>query len=222
MPFLKNDLKRIFESTLFLGVDRARAVQIFEQTDCKVLSFSDGDVLHTPKSHEKCAGVILSGKAIVTTSNPSKTKLLRYLTPGSLYGIANLFSNAPYVSVIRARGECRVFVMPEAAIRLLLTEDNAFLYQYLAFLSDRVRFLNRKIGYLTAGSAERKLSLYLSSFGKREVTIDLSLSALSELLDVGRASLYRAFDRLTEDGYIQKNGRSFILHDPDAMLLAYQ
>ena len=82
--------------------------------------------------------------------------------------------------------------------------------------------MNLKIGYLTAGSAERRLALYLYSLGKREFRLTDSISALSELLDIGRASLYRAFDRLREDGFLQKDGRNLCLLDPDAMLDAYK
>ena len=55
-----------------------------------------------------------------------------------------------------------------------------------------------------------------------EITLTVSLSDLSELLDVGRASLYRAFDRLTADGFLQKDGRTVRLIDREAMLRAYQ
>ena len=96
------------------------------------------------------------------------------------------------------------------------------MYQYLEFLSGRIRYLNLKIGYLTAGGAERRLALYLYSIGKREFRLTDSISALSELLDVGRASLYRAFERLREDGFLQKDGRNFILLNPEAMLNAYK
>ena len=222
MRFSEQDLKLIFESSLFVGVNRERAIAIFEETDCKILEYADHESLHDPACSEKSAGLILCGKATVSTPDPSKKTLLRYLEAGSLYGIANLFSDAPYVSVIRAHGNCRVFSLPEAAVRRLLSEDTCFLYQYLAFLSDRIRFLNRKIGYLTAGSAERRLALYLNSLGTRTVKLDVSISALSELLDIGRASLYRAFDKLSEDGFIRKDGRSFTLLDPDGMLAAYQ
>ena len=222
MRFTDKDLKQIFESRLFLGTDREHVLQVFEETDCRVIEYTDREILHEPSCTEKSAGLILCGKATVSTPDPTKKTLLRYLETGSLYGIANLFSDAPYVSVIRAHGDCRVFSIPETAVRRLLSEDTSFMYQYLAFLSDRIRFLNRKIGYLTAGSAERRLALYLNTLGTSTVKLDVSISALSELLDVGRASLYRAFDKLSEDGFIRKEGRSFTLLDRDGMLKAYQ
>ena len=124
--------------------------------------------------------------------------------------------------MIRAHGECRVFFLTEAALRRLLEEDHQFLYRYLAFLTGRIQYLNQKIGYLTAGSTERRLALYLASLGKQSVRLEASISALSELLDVGRASIYRAFDKLTEDGFLKKEGRNLTLTNTDAMLKAYR
>ncbi len=216
------ELSLIFSDPLFDGVDRENAIRIFEDCSCRILNFADGEILHAPENSEQFVGFLLSGKAVVTTPTRGKPTLLRYLGRGEPFGIANLFSNDRFVSIIRAHGPCRVFRMPEAAVRRLLESDTAFLYRYLAFLSDRIRFLNRKIGYLTAGSAEHRLALYLVSLGREEVTLTASISALSELLDVGRASLYRAFDRLSADGFIRKDGRSFTLLDPDGMLNAYR
>ncbi|MBR3894955.1 MAG: Crp/Fnr family transcriptional regulator [Clostridia bacterium] len=218
----EKDWKKIGENPLFDGVDLRRAREILVEAGGRSESFADGDVILSPHSDEKAAGILLSGSAVVTTPDPSKNTLLRYLGVGEPFGIANLFCDAPYISLIRAHGSARVFLMPERAIKRLLEEDHAFLYQYLGFLSGRIRYLNRKIGYLTAGSAERRLALYLASLGKETVRLSESISALSDLLDVGRASLYRAFDKLTDDGFIAKDGRTIHLLDIDGMLAAYQ
>ena len=141
---------------------------------------------------------------------------------GDFFGIANLFSEEPFVSTICADGDAEVFLLQEEAIRMLLEKDKAFLYRYLAFLSGRIRYLNRKIRYLTAGSAERRLAVYLSSLDGDTVRPEESFSSLSDLLDLGRASLYRAFDRLCTDGYIEKEGKDIRILDRDALLLAYR
>ena len=219
---LEKDLQKIFKTSLFDGIDTAKAETVFAEYGAQSVVFGDGEIILSPQTEKKAVGIILSGQASVTTPDPSRKTLLRFLDAGSAFGIASLFSDEPYISVIRAHGACRVFLLPEDAVRCLLETDSAFLYRYLGFLSGRIRFLNRKIGYLTAGSAERRLALYLVSLGKETVRLDASISSLSELLDVGRASLYRAFDRLTEDGYLQKSGRTLTLLDADGMLRAYQ
>ena len=219
---LERDLNRIMKTELFCESDASAVKEILLTLGCYVKTVADGTILLSPETTEKMAGLVLSGRAVITTPDPTKKTLLRFLGANEPFGISNLFTDDHFVSVIRAHGECRVLFLTEAALRRLLEEDHRFLYRYLAFLTGRIQYLNQKIGYLTAGSAERRLALYLASLGKREVHLEASISALSELLDVGRASLYRAFDKLTEDGYLIKDGRDLILTDVEAMLKAYR
>ena len=216
------DWKKILRHPLFGGCDRERLMQIAEDCGCEVRSFAAGEVILSPESDRRAAGLLLDGKASVTTPDAARSTLLRHLAAGEAFGIANLFGNQPFVSRITAEGRARVFFLTEQATRRLLEEERAFLYAYLDFLSGRICYLNRKIGYLTAGSAERRLALYLSSFPTDSFTLPESISDLSELLDIGRASLYRAFDRLIADGFLQKQGRSIHLIRREAMLLAYR
>ena len=102
--------------------------------------------------------------------------------------------------------------------------DPRAMANYVRFLTQRIQFLNRKIRYLTAGSAERRLALYLlSEIPKENVPTRLELTAVSlaDLLDLGRASLYRAMDRLTEDGFLVRSGREFCLLHRDKLLTYY-
>lgn len=222
MRVSEKDLKKISVHPLFASIDRARLASVFEACGCEVREFDGGEVILSPESATRAAGILLVGRAIVTTPDPTRKTLLRYLGAGEPFGIANLFDSAPFISLIRAQSKCRVFFLTEDAARRLLEEEHAFLYAYLAFLSGRIRYLNRKIGYLTAGETERRLALYLASFGTDRVELGESISALSELLGVGRASLYRAFDRLIADGFLQKEGRVLHLPDREALLRAYQ
>ena len=222
MEISKQDLNKIFESALFAGLERKDTLEILDAHGCQIRFFGDDEEILSPKSPEKFVCMLLSGKAAVTTPDPGKSTLLRYLSIGEPFGVANLFSNSPFISVVSAKGCCKVLFLTEGAIKALLESNATFLYNYLGFLSNRVRYLNQKIGYLTAGSAERRLALYLCSHGKTALDLPNSLTALSELLDIGRASLYRAFDKLIEDGHIQKEGRSIQLLNPEALLQAYQ
>ena len=76
--------------------------------------------------------------------------------------------------------------------------------------------------YYTAGSTERRLALYLNSLGKRNIKMTTSMTDLANTLDVGRASLYRAFDKLCEDGYIIKSEKIIIIMNREEMLEHYQ
>ena len=95
---------------------------------------------------------------------------------------------------------------------------------YVRFLTQRIEFLNQKIQYLTAGCAERRLSLYLiSQIPEDEVAtrLDISAVSLADLLDLGRASLYRAMDRLSADGFLTRDGHIYTLHHREQLLTHY-
>ncbi len=217
----EKQIEIILKNPLFRNVNQDTLNAVLCEQGCRAVLFSDGELIHAPSFAQKKAGIVLCGKASVSTPHPTKGSLLRFLKTGELFGIANFFSENSYASVIRACGECEVFFFPEQAFSVLLENDRTFLYNYLGFLSGRISYLNRKIGYLTAGSAERKLVWYLHSLGSDTVYLTESISALSELLDVGRASLYRAFDRLIADGFIVKSGRSIRILNLENMLQAY-
>ena len=222
MELTERDRNKIFACPLLEGTDRLSACKLFEACGCTVRAFTAGDVIFSPEQGQSAIGWLLDGKAEISTPDQGKHTLLRFLSVGEPFGVASLFSSEPYVSVIVAKKSCRVFFLTEIATRRLLETSSAFLYQYLEFLSSRIRFLNRKIGYLTAGSTERRLCLYLTSQKDDLFTLSVSISDLSELLDVGRASLYRAFDKLEEDGLIKKDGRTIRLLNKEALLQAYQ
>ena len=111
------------------------------------------------------AALFPAGEAIPAagpSGRPQLVVLLRFLRAGDLFGIANLFSDEASVSTVRAETDCSCLLLTENAVRYLLDTDAGFRENYIGFLSGRVRFLNKKIGYLTAGSAERRLALYLA------------------------------------------------------------
>ena len=222
MILTKKEASKIFDSPIFKNVDHSCALKVFEEHGCTAVEFEDGETILSQNDASHKAGIFLLGEAIATTLDDTKNALLRFFKAGDFFGIANLFTNEDYVSSIKAKKHCKVFFFTEDAIRVLLETDRNFLYNYLGFLSGRVCYLNQKIRYLTAGSAERRLALYLSSFQKDTVELEDSLSSLSDLLNIGRASLYRAFDTLTLDGYIEKDGRTIRLLAPAAMIQDYQ
>ncbi len=208
----------LMEHPLFCDVPHEWIVQALELTTDCVGSYRSGELIRT---HGRIGFVIL-GKLSVHTTDPSRKALLRILSKGDVFGLAGAFSDESEMSKIYADGTCRCVFFSQESISLLLEKSEVFRRNYIGFLSNRIRFLNQKIAYLTAGSAERRLALYLLSFGQQEIELSDSISALSDLLNLGRASLYRAFDKLCEDGYLLKNRKKLTILNSDAMLNAYQ
>ena len=87
-------------------------------------------------------------------------------------------------------------------------------YNYVAYLSQRIWFLNEKIDALAAGSAEGKLAQYLLTHSRGGwMEWDCSATGLAKRLGVSRASLYRALDTLTASGAIRREAAGIRLLD---------
>ena len=86
-------------------------------------------------------------------------------------------------------------------------------------MSRKIVFLNKKISTLTAGTTEKKLALFLAeNQHDGEFSQRISMTAIAEILSVGRASLYRALDSLEAEGLIHRNGKSIFIPDKNALL----
>ncbi len=192
-----------------------------------IVSYRTGDNIFAIDSSNKELGVIIKGKAKVLSNDTERQVVLRTLTVGDMFGVSTLFGGSDTeVSRITAASSCSVLFISENELGKLLEGDKSIMYNYIRFLTSRIFFLQSRIACFTAGSAERRLALYLYSLREEQgmgdsVTPNVPLNTLSEMLDIGRASLYRAIDCLTDDGFIKKDGKSFILTSPDEMLKKY-
>lgn len=183
-------------------------------------SFPSDALIYSPQSTKKRVGIILSGTAIASPVSSSDGVMLRLMTRGDIFGIANLYADGEcFPSVITAKTAVEVLFVDGDAFRALLKCDGGAMRAYLAFLCGRIIYLNKKISTLTAGSTERKLAFFLcENECGGEFSSPLSMSALAETLGVGRASLYRAIDSLCAEGLIARNGKKILITDKNALL----
>ena len=177
--------------------------------------FHSGDVIYSPQSSRKVIGIVLSGKVTASSENA----LLKVIPENDLFGIANLYCDDGFPSVITARSSARILFIEEQSFKSLLENDPALLKAYLSFLSNKIVYLNKKIYSLTAPNAEKKLAVFLIDNQRDgEFICSVSMSALAQMLGVGRASLYRAMDTLADEGLIIRDGKSIKIPDKNALI----
>ena len=85
--------------------------------------------------------------------------------------------------------------------------DLAIASAYIALLSEKIYFLNRKIVAFTAKRADAALAGFLLDRLADGETMTVNMSRLASVLDIGRTTLYRAVDMLTEEGAIAYDGK---------------
>lgn len=168
---------------------------------CRLEEAEREAVIYAPHTFYRCLAVLLCGAVEV-----SKEELLvSVLAPGDLFGAAALFNDREdYATTLTARSPCRILFFPQELVGELLARESLLSRNYIRYLSGRIRFLTEKLDGLLAGSAERKLSQYLLSHPDG---VSCPATSLARQLGVSRASLYRAFDALTERGAIRRAGK---------------
>ncbi len=158
-------------------------------------------------------GILLSGSAKIY--NAAGNVVLRELAVSGVFGSASMFGAGEYNGCILAEAPVQVLYLTEAAFRDILLRYPTVSMNYITFLSGRVRFLNGKIHGFTAGSAEDTLLRFCHSIGAHRGPVELpcSMRELAVRLNIGRSSLYRAIDTLTENGILHKQDHTIFIKE---------
>ena len=190
----------------------ARAAALLASPDVRTAEFADGDVIFADGT-PAALGVLVRGGAEIIRAGAGGEVLLRTLDAGDVFGAATLFGRESAGTLVRARGgACAVF-LGRAAVEAVFAADPRTAIGYIAFLSEKIGFLNARLSTFTAESAEARLAGYLlrASDDRDAFVSALPLSRLADLLGLGRASLYRAFDALCAAGAIEKEQRKIYI-----------
>ncbi|MBO5845056.1 MAG: Crp/Fnr family transcriptional regulator [Clostridia bacterium] len=218
---------RIFETyptldklAIIRSADKENVVRFISDACISERGFAVGEEIISPDMSDIPVGFLLDGCATVGSADDGKHVLIRTVSAGAVFGVATLYSaDQPFPTKICAKTPCRVLFIASSAMKALIENDHGANKEFLTFLGNRIVYLNKKINAFTAGSAERRLSLFLADNEADGVcSLDISMSALADMLDIGRASLYRALDTLTDEGFIERADKAIILKDKKAML----
>ena len=191
------------------------SVPLFSGTNEKLLYdvLSASSLKNYEKGEEITSGppalyCVIHGAAHVYRVEGGRSVILNTIKSGGVFGAAQLFSTEAAFSSVVAAGKCSCLLIPRAAVTELIKRDDRFAVNYIVFLSDRIRFLNKKIASFTAGDGEKTLAEYLLSLPENNGVVKLpsNMSRLAQYLNVSRPTLYRAFSALSENKIIEKNG----------------
>jgi CRP-like cAMP-binding protein len=205
-------------SALFQGAGDGIVDRALEDPRCRLIALAKGAVVFDVFDYRNCLGLVLSGGIAVTKPSGSRY-MMASLGRGSLFGSANLYDDdTDVVTVLTASSDSRILFIPRELLEGLMREAPVAALNYIRFLTGRVRFLNDRIQGLISVSAEAALKQHLIqnavACGDRHlVRLHGSISTLAETLNIGRASLYRAFEALRRSGKIRKNGKEIEIID---------
>lgn len=174
------------------------------------VAYEKGAIVYDADHAQRALALVVEGHLRVTLGRV----VMNDLYPGDVFGAAALFGPPePYPSVVSAVTACRVVLLSQETVSCWMAAVPRVGENYVRFLSDRIRFLNRRLTTLTAGQADGRLWRYLMAHRDADglVTVSGGMSALAERLDMGRSSLYRSLEALTDAGYIQREGKKIFI-----------
>lgn len=205
---------------LFNGMD-------FDELDSKysivnstvTVEYEPGTIIQSSAQPPVGIGIVVSGSAAIYADSKSYSPMLRILPVGSEFGVASLFSCGSYTTCVIADEGCRVCYISKNTIEMLFEKEPAVSINYIKILSEKISFLNKKVSTYTKSSAEEKLAYYLfESETDDHGNIPVNYSQLADMLNVGRASLYRSLDKFSRCGLIERTSRSIKITDKNKLL----
>ena len=169
--------------------------------------FEKGETIYSANQFKKALGFIIKGKASATTDN-SDLLFMKTFSKGSIFGAAAIFGNADaYVSRIIADSKTEVLFIDEETLKQIFAKYPQTSINYINFLSDKVRFLNKKLQMISCTNAEDAVYKYLidNMDSEKLVKIPVSFTLLAKMLGLSRATLYRGFDALEQKNKIKRD-----------------
>ena len=206
------------KSTLNSSLNFLKKTRIFKDADEKLLtnvlntygksvSYSKNDTVFSRETYSPVICIIIKGEARVSKGET----VISHLKDGEIFGAAFLYNQSyEFENTVTALTPLKVVIIEKSGVDELIKCDSSISFNYISYLSERIGFLNSKIEGYTKPSAEEKLLLYLQknadiNNGKCEISV--SMTELSHVLQISRASLYRVIEALEQQGKICRDGK---------------
>ncbi len=203
---------------LFSALSDKEILELISESETSV--FSAGAEIASATAN-RSVKVILSGSVSVTKKNGDKELLMRVVQAGGILGVASIFTEkSNSLSRIKAIKETEAMFISSETMQRLVRDNKDFAENYIRLLTAKIQFLNNRVKAYTSVSAESRLAFHILSLDEEHsgrVDVGVSKTALADMLDVGRASLYRALDALTEKKIIKYEKNEIIILDYEAL-----
>jgi CRP-like cAMP-binding protein len=148
-------------------------------------------------------GILTEGEASVVRRGEHRRVVHRTLRAGDVFGVSSLFGQEDgFPTDVVTTAPSRILFLDEEDVRAMVTAVPRIAFNYIALLSDKIRFLNRRLDTLAGRSAEERVAEHLLSGIGADGILGTTKSALASLLGLGRASLYRILDLFEKKGWI--------------------
>ena len=181
-------------------------------------TYRAGDCIVEAGSRFGAIGIVTAGKLSVIREGERRRVIHRTLSSGDIFGVSSLFGEDPcFPTTVLAEDGAVLILLTEEALNRLFEAVPRLARNYIGLLTEKIRFLNKRLDSLAGRSAEERVASHLLSHTRENATLGITKSALASLLGLGRASLYRILELFEENGLIKAHRDRIEIIDADAL-----
>ena len=216
----KSYIEALSVCPLFKGISMSELITIASEFT-EITICEKNDIIISETNYTRSLGIIIKGSATVIKHSGDTEILMSILKKGDIFGMATLFfEENSYLTEIRADEKVTMAVFSKENVRKMLALYPKVNENYITILSEKIHFLNKKISTYTRAETIQKVAFFIlqnADSGKNEVTLPYSITKVADALNVGRASVYRAFETLENDRIISRDGKKITILDVTAL-----
>ena len=207
--------KILSQSFLFQGINEDMLSRIIEGSPPTVISFKRGDLVYS-SSKLRSVGFILSGRCEIRLDKSDGTKtVLNILEQSDSFGILSVYSSDEFPTQVYATKNSEIVFFTDEQIKYFVNNYSHISSNLIAFLANRISFLNKKIATFSGSRVEARLAAFLLTERAKYQSDSFPFNAkkTSEKINVGRASVYRGIDALEELSLIELVDKKIYIKD---------
>ena len=216
----KSILNSLIKCPLFAGINEKELCRIAEEYMCVSVK-EKNDIIFSETKYTRSLVIIIKGRASVTKHSGKSNILLNILSDGDIFGMATLFyEKDSYLTEITALEKTTLAVFSKEDVKKIFAQYPSVSENYIKILSEKIHFLNRKISTYTKSETIQKVASFILQYTNEDNSFSIlpySITAAADAINVGRASVYRAFESLENDGVITRDGKKIIINDLEAL-----
>ena len=196
----------------FRNIEQEDLDKIVKLLHCDEIIYERNEIVLSKDKFDSHIGFILSGECEVYKQRIKNKILIQTLKSQDSFGILTLFSEEEFPTTIVAKKRSKILYIDKSSFLFVLNSFPVVAFNVMTFMAERIQFLNKKISTLSGATVEERVKQFLLIRSKEAGELfDFNASRVAESLNIGRASIYRALDKLIENDMIEiQNGKIFI------------
>lgn len=214
-------IQLLSQSMLFSGLSEAQLAELAGITNKR--RCRKGEIIFREADPGIGFYIIAAGRVKVFKSSPEgKEQILHIFGQGEPIGEVPVFHGLPYPATAEALSDVELYFFPRPQFVALIEKNSSLALNMLAVLAQRLRRFSTQIEHLSLKEVPGRLAMYLLYMAEEQkntsqVVLDIPKGQLASLLGTSPETLSRIFQKMSEEGLIQVEGKRIELLDTVAL-----